>query len=354
MKTGSVLGGGAYGTALAQVMARSEHFDKVQMWVRETDAVASINGAHENKLFLPRVELSKKISATNKIEDALRGSQIVLLAVPTPFLRSVLAVNRSTLPVGVPLVCLSKGIETETLQTPYEIMVEELPGKYHPWIAVLSGPSFAEETARGQPTSVLVASKTMAVAAQVQSALSDDNFRVYTGTDVIGAELGGAVKNVLAIATGAAAGYGFGSNTQAMLITRGLLEMTKLAIKKGASPGTMMGLAGVGDLVLTCTSKQSRNYTVGQRIAKGETLKDILTTSGGAIAEGVKTSQSIHELAAKCGVEMPICEEVYQVLHQGKSFIQALQDLRSRPLSSELQDLDSNITMMATPPPAHL
>jgi glycerol-3-phosphate dehydrogenase (NAD(P)+) len=217
--------------------------------------------------------------------------------------------------------------------------------KYHSFVAALSGPSFAEEAARGLPTSVLVASKNPEVALEIQQAMSDESFRVYTGTDMIGAELGGAVKNVLAIACGAAAGYGFGSNTAALLMTRGLMEMTRLAVKKGALASTMMGLAGVGDLVLTCTSKQSRNFTVGTRIAKGETLEDIQRTH--TVAEGVKTSESIHLLARKLGVEMPICEEVYQVLHHKKPFIKALEELKARPLGPELEGFEHDISTVA-------
>ena len=338
MKRACVLGGGAYGTAMAQVLGRVG--TQVRMWVREAEVVEAINASRENKPFLKGVRLSENIRATQDMKQALEGAEMVLVVVPTQFLRATMVSYRSVLPVGVPIVCCAKGIEVETLMCPYEILIEELPGKYHHHLAALSGPSFAEEVANGQPTSVLVASKNKAVAATIQQAMSDSAFRVYTGSDVIGAELGGAVKNVLAIACGAAAGAGFGSNTAALLMTRGLLEMTKLAVKKGGSVGTMMGLSGIGDLVLTCTSIKSRNYTVGFQIAQGKTLQDI-TASTGAVAEGVKTAVSIHNLAIQLGVEMPICEEVYQVLHHGKSFVNALQDLKSRPLSTELQGLDT-------------
>ena len=194
---------------------------------------------------------------------------------------------------------------------------------------------------------MLVACKNLDVAGQIQHAMSDESFRVYTGTDLIGAELGGAVKNVLAIACGAAAGYGFGSNTAALLMTRGLMEMTRLGVKKGALASTMMGLAGVGDLVLTCTSKQSRNFTVGTRIAKGETLADIQKSTL-TVAEDVKTSESIHLLAEKLGVEMPICEQVYQVLHHRKPFIKALEELKARPLGAELEGFEHDLSAGAT------
>lgn len=328
---------------MAQVLARKDPENvSVQMWAREKDVVDAINDSNENTTFLRGVKLSKNISATQDILVALKGAELVLLVIPTPFLRSVLVANRSSFPIGVPLVCCAKGIENVTLQMPYEIMIEELPGKYHPYLGILSGPSFAVEAASGQPTSVLVASQQVAVATTVQHYMSDESFRVYTGTDMIGAELGGAVKNVLAIACGAAHGYGFGSNTAALLMTRGLMEMAKLGAKKGAKASTFMGLAGVGDLVLTCTSTKSRNFTVGIQVSQGQTLQDILKSTK-SVAEGVKTAESIHLMAQALGVEMPICEQVYQVLHHGKPFIQALQELKARPLGPELDGFEHDL-----------
>lgn len=298
--------------------------------------VESINAENENKTFLAGVKLSSNITACGDLHAALEGTELVLLVIPTPFLRSVIVANRTALPVGVPIVCCAKGIEIDTLLCPYEILYEELPGKYHGSLAVLSGPSFAKELAEGQPTSVLLATHDKALGDKVQLVMSDRFFRVYTGTDTIGAELCGAVKNVLAIACGAAFGYGFGSNTSALLISRGLMEMTRLVMKKGGQEETMMGLAGVGDLVLTCSSHQSRNFTVGMRVAKGETLADILATH--TVAEGVKTSESIHLMTEKLGVDMPICEQVYQVLYKNKSFLDALNELQERPLGTEFRE----------------
>jgi glycerol-3-phosphate dehydrogenase (NAD(P)+) len=306
---------------------------KVTIWARESEVVESVNSRNENELFLAKVKLSSNITATNDLNESLKGAQLVLLVIPTPFLRSVIVANRTALPLNVPLVCCSKGIENDTLMCPYEILIEELPGKYHHSLAVLSGPSFAKETAEGQPTSVLLACPDKTLAQQIQMMMSDVWFRVYTNDDMVGAELCGAIKNVVAIACGAAYGYGFGSNTSALLISRGLMEMTRLVMKKGGKEETMMGLAGVGDLVLTCSSHQSRNFTVGMRIAKGETLKDILATH--TVAEGVKTSESVHLLAKKLGVEMPICEQVYQVLFSNKPFMDALSELQHRPLGPE-------------------
>jgi len=326
------MGGGAFGTAMAQVLGRNGH--KVVMWVREREVAESINERHTNDMFLKGVKISPNITASNNPIEALERTDIVLIVIPTPYLRSVMVKHRDSLPLQVPLVCCTKGIEQGTLLTPYEILVAELPGKYHGMLCAVSGPSFAKEVARGLPTSVLCASKSEKVAQQVQQAMSDKTFRVYTGNDIIGAELCGAIKNVIAISCGASKGYGFERNTAAALITRGLVEMTRLCLAKGADPATMSGLAGVGDLLLTCTSDKSRNFTVGKRIAMGETLQEIIDSMK-MVAEGVKTSVSVHKLSKKLGIEMPICEQVYQVLHEGKSFRQALEELQARPLGKE-------------------
>lgn len=327
----TVLGGGAYGTALASVLGRKGL--AVKMWVREEPVVESINSKHENEMFLTGVSLPESVTATGDLAEALVGTQLVLIVIPTPFLRQFLVRNRTALPANVAVVCCSKGIENETLQTPYEICVEELPGKYHHSLAVLSGPSFAKEVAMGQPTSVLVASHDAVIGKHVQALMSDTNFRVYTGNDMIGAELCGAAKNVIAIACGAASGLGLESNTSALLITRGLQEITQLVVKKGGQVKTCLGLAGVGDLVLTCSSKQSRNFTVGMRIAQGASLEEVLQTN--TVAEGVKTSESIHLLAKELGLDLPICEHVYQVLFENKPIKQAILELQTRELKDE-------------------
>lgn len=341
IKNATVLGGGAFGTAMAAVLARNNI--NVTMWIREKEVVDQVNNTNENKMFLPKVKLDKKIKATDDFKTSLKSTELVLLVIPTQFLRQTMTKFRNDLPVNVPLVCCSKGIENNSYLTPYEILVEELPGKYHQKLAALSGPSFAKEVAIGLPTNVLCASIDIEVAEFVQQAMSDKVFRVYTGTDVMGAEICGAIKNVLAIACGGADGYGFGKNTAALLMTRGLLELSRLAIAKGAKASTMMGLAGMGDLVLTCTSSQSRNYTFGKRIAKGETVEEILA-SGVSIAEGYKTSLSVHTLSKILKVDMPICEEVYNVLHQQKPLDQALLSLQSRPLRREFTDTELELS----------
>lgn len=332
IKYGTVLGGGAFGTAMAQVLARNGV--QVTMWVLEKEVKDAINTMNMNTVFLKDINLHPNIKATNDFDEALKDTEIIMVVIPTPFLREVVCARNTSLPVGVPLVCCTKGIENETLLTPFEILTEELPGKYHDYLAAVSGPSFAAEVAVGMPTSVLCASNVPEVGETVQQVMSSPDFRVFTGDDVIGAEICGAMKNVIAIACGASNGLGFGHDTMALLITRGLGEITKLAIMKGAHPSTMSGLAGLGDLVLTCTSTMSRNFTVGTRIAKGETMAEI-GKSMKSVAEGVKTSKSVHVMAGQLGVHLPLCEEVYKVLWEDKDLSLALADLGKLPLEPE-------------------
>lgn len=332
-----VIGGGAFGTAMAIHLAKKGM--QVKMWVMEDNVREAINTEHENTTFLPGFQLDEKISAVADMKE-LGDCEMALFVIPTPFLRSFIVANRESIPVGVPLAALSKGIENETLLTPHEILEDELPGKYHRWLAVISGPSFAAEVAKGKPTSVSCASRDVEVARKFQKCMSTQTFRVYTGTDVMGCEICGAVKNVLAIAAGASDGFDFGSNGRAALITRGLAEITRLAVKKGADPATMAGLAGVGDLVLTTSSSQSRNFTVGYRMAKGETLDEIISSMK-MVAEGVKTARSVHYMAQSLEVDMPICEQVYEVLYNQKPILEALSSLQHRPLRDELDNYDT-------------
>ena len=235
------------------------------------------------------------------------------------------------MPVGVPLVLCAKGIEVSTLKLPYDVVRDELPGKYSRYICVLSGPSFAKEIAARHPTSVVVAAGDMDIAEKVQKQMTspDHNFRVYTIKDVIGAEVAGAVKNVLAIAAGAVYGLGYGSNSRAALICRGLVEMTRLAERMGSDASCMRGLAGMGDLLLTCSSELSRNFTVGRRLAQGEKLADIVASSN-SVAEGVATTKALHQLTRDLSVDMPLCNEVYKVLYEDKDVRCVLNDLQAR------------------------
>ncbi|MBN1947762.1 MAG: NAD(P)-dependent glycerol-3-phosphate dehydrogenase [Bradymonadales bacterium] len=331
----AVLGGGAWGTALARLMA-DNGFDTT-IWAREPEVVRSINERHVNEVFLPECPLEPGVSASGSVPETVQDAQCVLVVVPTQFLRAFISLHRDELPTRVPIVTCSKGIENETLQTPYEILRDELPGKYHNFLACLSGPSFAKEVALGLPTNVVVAAPRMDLAESVQKLVYGKTFRAYVSTDVLGVEVGGAVKNVIAISCGASDGYGFGHNARAGMMTRGLAEMTRLAVAKGANPLTLAGLSGMGDLVLTCTSDLSRNRMVGFRLGKGEPLDQILGSMK-QVAEGVATSRSVFRLSEQLQVEMPITRAVYQVLHEGKELAQAVGELMGRPARTEHPD----------------
>jgi len=330
-----VFGSGGWGTALAQLCSL-RGYDVVQ-WVREPEVAREINRHRRNSRFLRGIELSERITATRDEGEAMEGAGLVVLVIPSQFLREAVQRVRYSLPTGTPIVCCSKGIEKGSLELMSEILTGELPGKYHPWLAYLSGPSFALEVAQGLPANVTVAAEGQACREQVRSLLGSSLFRIYTSRDVIGVEVGGAVKNVIAIAVGACAGMGFGLNAQASLITRGLAEMTRLAVAKGANPLTLSGHAGIGDLVLTCTGSLSRNRRVGQALGGGKPLSEILHPMK-MVAEGVETAHSVWHLARKLNVSMPISEQVAEVLHHGKPVRQAALELMERPLREELDE----------------
>ncbi|RME19841.1 MAG: NAD(P)-dependent glycerol-3-phosphate dehydrogenase [Deltaproteobacteria bacterium] len=327
-----VIGAGAWGTALAQLMA--DNGARVNLWAYETEVVEQINGG-ENETYLPGIELSRNIRASGELAEVLKDRQLVLLVVPSHVMRQVIRRAAMHLPRAVPIVSASKGIENDTLCTMSEVLEQELDIAYHPMLAFLSGPSFAREVAARHPTAVSVAARFEKVATEVQRMMSGPYFRVYTTTDVTGVELGGALKNVIAIAAGAAVGLGFGANSQAALVTRGLAEITRLAVKMGANPLTLSGLSGMGDLVLTCYGGLSRNRTVGQKLGEGRKIDDIL---GGMkqVAEGVRTAKSVHQLAEREGVEMPICNSVYRMLYESLPPRQAVVELMSRKLKREI------------------
>lgn len=330
----AVIGGGSFGTALALVIARKG--GAVSVWVRSEEQANSANTSGFNEKYLPGVPIPKNITFTTSVVDAVKGAEIVLIAIPTQFLRHFLTSNRSTLPVGSPLVLCAKGVELESLQTPYEILRDELPGKYGKYIAVLSGPSFAKEMAKGLATNVAVAADDPELAKKVQRQISsrEAGFRCYSTPDLMGCEVAGAAKNVLAIASGASSGLGLGLNARAGLVCRGLAEIRVLALALGSTGEALHGLAGVGDLMLTCSSELSRNFTVGLRLARGESIADITGTLN-AVAEGVATARALHALCAKLGVHMPICHEVYMVLYENKPLAEALKTLMERPLGPE-------------------
>ncbi len=327
------MGAGAWGTALAKLLA--ENGNEVWLWGRPREVIEGIEQNRRNDRYLPGFELPANLRATEDPERALSGADMVLMVIPSHATRGVLKDLARYIPKNVPLVSATKGIENESLMLMHQVTLDTLGPEYLAMHTTLSGPSFAKEVALRYPTVVAVAGKQNSVAQHVQARFSSDVFRVYWSGDLPGVELGGALKNVIAIAAGAGDGMGFGHNSRAAVITRGLNEIARLAVARGANPMTVSGLAGMGDLVLTCTGELSRNRTVGIELGRGKKLDDILRDLG-HVAEGVKTARSSYELARSMGVEMPITEQVYQVLYHDKSVRDALSDLMRRPLLPEL------------------
>jgi len=331
MSSYTVLGAGGWGTTLAQVLALKG--SSVKLWAREAEVRESITRHRENSLFLPGVRLSEKITPFGSLKDALEGAVLIVSVVPSHGLRDVLIEAREHIRQGSIIVSATKGIEEKGLLTPSGIIKEALSGKDVAVVA-LSGPSFAAEVSKMLPAALSAASDSSDAARSVQEAFSTGYFRVYTNSDVIGVELGGALKNVMAIASGISDGLGLGHNARAALITRGLAEMTRLGVRMGAQASTFAGLSGLGDLVLTCTGPLSRNYTVGKALGGGMSLAE---ATGGmkAVAEGVKTCRGARALAHSYGIEMPITEAVYAVLYGGKQPREAVLELMNRDLKGE-------------------
>ena len=322
----SVVGAGAWGTALAKVLAEAGH--EVRLWSYEAEVAEAINARRENP-YLPEIELPASLRAHDVLGAAVQGAQLVVSVSPSQVVRGVMTEAADHIAPGALLVSASKGIELGSLLRMDEVLTEVLPAAAMERFCVLSGPSFAREVAVRSPTAVVVASRDDEAALRVQQAFQTPWFRVYTNPDVVGVELGGALKNVVALAAGMTAGLGFGHNTSAALITRGLAEMTRLGVALGARPATFYGLAGMGDLVLTCTGALSRNRTVGYRLGQGESLEAILGEMT-AVAEGVKTASGVHELARRHGVEMPIAEQVYAIVTGERTPEEALRALMER------------------------
>ena len=328
MKLVGVIGGGAWGTALAQVCARAGR--AVTLWAREPEVVESLNRAHENATFLPGVPLDPLIRATGDLADLAR-SDLVLAVAPAQHTRATLESFASHARDGLPILLCSKGVEQGSLKLMTEVLAETIP-QAQP--AVLSGPSFAGEVARGLPTAVTLACPDPGCAETLAEAIATPTFRPYFATDMIGAEAGGAVKNVLAIGCGIVEGRGLGRSAHAALITRGFAELTRLAVALGGEPETVAGLCGLGDLVLTCSSPQSRNMSVGLALGKGQTLQEALAGKL-SVAEGVASAPAVRELARKLGVETPICEAVAAILAGEVGVDDAIRGLLSRPLREE-------------------
>lgn len=342
MKRIAIIGAGNWGTALAIVSARAGH--ETRIWSRNASVVESINREHLNSSYLLGARLPENVRATAEIPEALEGAELVVMAAPSHATRELLGSMTAALSSEMIVVSATKGIEIETGKRISEIVSEETANRARPRFVCLSGPSFAKEVVEKHPTAVVAASVDAEAARIVQAALSFQNLRIYTNDDVIGTELGGSIKNVMAIAAGMVAGLGFGSNSVAALITRGLAEMTRLALSEGARLETLMGLAGLGDLVLTCNGNLSRNRFVGQELGKGRSLEEI-ETGMNEIAEGVKTTLAAKNLAERKGVDMPITNEVHAVLYERKPAADAASALMTRPLKDEgnWYDADSGI-----------
>lgn len=330
----AVIGAGSWGTALADLLAEKGH--DVALWVREEEVHRQILNEGENRVFLPGVRLSASLRPVRTYEEALEGRDLVMLVVPSHVIRGVVRGLRAYLRPGTDIVTGTKGIENDTLMMVSEVVRDEIPEWEPERFACLAGPSFAKEVSRRYPTAVTVACPDGERARVLQDVFSTDSFRVYAGRDLVGTQLGGALKNVIAIGAGVSDGLGFGHNARAALITRGLAEITRLAVAMGATPLTLAGLAGMGDLVLTCTGDLSRNRSVGLRIGKGESLEEI-TSSMNMVAEGVKTALSAHALGRKRRVELPITDQVYRILYEGKDPLEAVRDLMTRKLKEELE-----------------
>ena len=330
----AVIGGGSWGTALASVLGHNGL--DVSLWCHDHAVAQAITERHENPKYLAGLKLPERIRGTTDLGAALTGADLVVAVSPSHVTRQVMGEAIPFLPKNTPIVCASKGIENNSLLTMNEVLEEVLPPELHPYLCFLSGPSFAKETVQKMPTAVVVAATWERVAKTVQKTFSNDYFRCYTSNDVVGVELGGSLKNVCAIAAGIVDGMGFGNNTRALTITRGLGELVRLAVKKGANPMTLSGLAGMGDLVLTCTGELSRNRTVGLELGRGKSIAEVLAGMK-QVAEGYRTAKAVHDLAAKLKLDLPIHETIYRILYQGLDPKAALSMLASRELRSEFQ-----------------
>ena len=332
MKRIAIIGAGSWGTALAATLARLKH--PVVLWAYEPEVVASVALRHENELFWPGIKLPEGIRATGDLADAMRDAEMVVSVIPSHVCRAIYTRMLPDLQPEVLLVSATKGLETDHLMRTSEVIHNVVSERFSPRLAVISGPSFAKEVLRGDPTAIVVASSDRATAEMVQQEFSSHALRLYTSSDVVGVEMGGAVKNVIAIAAGVIEGLGLGHNPTAALITRGLTEMTRLACACGARRETLAGLAGMGDLVLTCTGELSRNRQVGVELGKGRRLGEILGSMR-MIAEGVKTTAATVALAARHHVEMPITRQVDRILKDEVTPREAIRELMERSLKEE-------------------
>jgi glycerol-3-phosphate dehydrogenase (NAD(P)+) len=332
LTTLAIIGAGSWGSALA--IALGPRFPRIRLWVYEADLAERLAVTRENDVYLPGFRLPENVEPAHELERALAGADVVLSVVPSHLVRSVYGRMLPALDPRMTFVSATKGIENGSLMRMTEVIQDVVGTRFEPRTAVISGPTFAREVARGDPTALVVAATDLALAEAVQSAFSSPAFRLYTSPDPVGVEIGGAIKNVVAIGAGVAAGLGLGSNASAALITRGLAEMTRLAVAMGGRAQTLAGLAGLGDLVLTCSGALSRNRTVGLQLAEGKGVEEIVTSMR-MVAEGIKTTAAAVDLAQRHAVEMPISEQMHQMLHSGVSPREALRRLLERSLKGE-------------------
>ncbi len=330
----AILGAGGWGTALAIVLSRSRKPHEISLWVHNAERCESIRRERENKTYLPGLKLPESVRVHGELEATFAGAQVIVGAVPSAYARATYTLALPFVASGASFVSTSKGLEPSTHLRMSEVIAQVVTPKFAPRIAVISGPSFALEAARGEPTAVVLASRDASLATKLQEEFAGPNFRLYTNDDVLGVELAGAMKNVMAIAAGACQGLGLGSNALAALVTRGLAEMTRVAVALGARQETLSGLAGLGDLVLTCTGSLSRNRFVGIELGKGRSLREIVKNMR-MVAEGVNTAAPLLALAREHQIEMPITEQVDAILNSGKSPTDAIRDIMDRPLKRE-------------------
>lgn len=339
MKKVSVIGAGSWGTAIAFVLA--ENKQDCFLWARRGDQAAEIMNDHTNHAYLPGIILPNNLQATSDLEVAVTHGDVIVLAVPTKAIRSICAEINKMITKPKLLVHVSKGIEPDSLKRISEIITEELSPANLKAVVALSGPSHAEEVVLRHPTTVTAASSNLKAAEEVQDLFMNKYFRVYTNEDIIGVEIGAALKNVIALAAGITDGLGYGDNAKAALITRGLAEISRLGVKMGAHPLTFSGLTGLGDLIVTCTSVHSRNWKAGNMLGKGDSLEDVISGMG-MVIEGVRTTKAAHQLARKYNVTMPLTEALYTVLFEGALPKEAVDQLMNRMKKQEVEDLFGN------------
>jgi glycerol-3-phosphate dehydrogenase (NAD(P)+) len=334
-----LIGSGSWGTALAMVLADNGH--QVTMWTRRAELANEINQQRTNKKYLPEVTLPNSLYCTTQLKEAVEGKKAILFVVPSHGIREVVKEVCPFLAENVLLIHAVKGLELGSHKRISEVIKEEIPAKLHDRLVALSGPSHAEEVSRELPTTIVVASDSLASAEEAQDVLMNRYFRVYTNPDLIGVEIGGALKNIIALGAGISDGLAFGDNAKAALMTRGLAEISRLGLRLGANPLTFSGLAGIGDLIVTCTSTHSRNWRAGNMLGKGHQLEDVLAKMG-MVVEGVKTTKAAYELADSLNVEMPITQVLYQILFENKQPKQGVEDLMGRLKTNEMEEIAQN------------